>query len=77
VLANFAVLNSIKQLDSLSDKLALITYPSSQLFFSVLNVNLNLIFSRKLPEIFLLYLMGNGLAEKEKYKNHQMIVYLL
>lgn len=76
ILANFAVLNSIKRIEILSEKLALITHPGSHLVISVLNVKLNKIFSRDFPVIFRLYLTGNGLATIVKDEDHQMIVYL-
>jgi 2-polyprenyl-3-methyl-5-hydroxy-6-metoxy-1,4-benzoquinol methylase len=76
ILANFAVLNSIKRIEILSEKLALITHPGAHLIVSVLAVRLNKIFSRDFLVIFKLYLTGNGLATIVKDEDHQMIVYM-
>lgn len=76
ILANFAVFNSIKQLDVLSEKLALISDNDTRLIITVLDVTLKKILSRDFPSILNLYLRGNGLATKARDENHQMIVYL-
>jgi SAM-dependent methyltransferase len=75
ILANFAVLNSIKRIEILSEKLALISQDGAHLIVSVLNVK-SKIFSRNFPIIFNLYLKGNGLATKINDGDRQMIVYL-
>ena len=76
ILSNFAVLNSIKRIELLSEKIALITHPGSHMVISVLNFKLKKIFSRNFHVNFRLYLKGNGLATIVKEADHQMIVYL-
>jgi len=76
ILSNFAVLNSIKQLEELSEKFALISHQGTRLIITVLNVELKKILSRDFPSILNLYLRGNGLATKVQDGNHQMVVYL-
>ncbi len=76
ILANFAVFNSIKDLEELSAKLALISNKNCRLIVSVLNVNVKRIFSRDLPIILRLFLSGYGFATQIKDGNNKMIVYL-
>lgn len=75
VLSNFAVLNSIKNLETLSSKFALITHPGSQLIFSVLDTGIKNILSYNLPTVLMLYLSSNGFSTKVKFKDHEMVVY--
>lgn len=76
ILANFAVLNSIKDLEELSEKLALISNKNCRLIVSVLNVNFKRILSHDLSIILRLFLSGNGFATQIKDGNNKMIVYL-
>jgi len=76
ILANFAVLNSIKDLEELSAKFALISNKNCRVIVSVLNVNVNRILSRDLPIIIRLFLSGHGFATQIKDGNNKMIVYL-
>ena len=76
ILANFAVLNSIKDLEDLSAKLALISRKNCRFIVSVLNVNIKRIFSRDLSVILRLFLSGYGFATQIKEGNNKMIVYL-
>jgi SAM-dependent methyltransferase len=76
ILANFAVLNSIKDLEELSAKLALISSKNCKFIVSVLNVNIKRIFSGDLSVILRLFLSGYGFATQIKDGNNKMIVYL-
>lgn len=76
ILANFAVFNSIKQLEELSEKLALISHNGTRLITTVLHLKLKKILLHDFPSILNLYLRGNGLATKVQDGNHQMVVYL-
>jgi len=76
ILANFAVFNSIKQLEELAEKLALISHNGTPLITTVLNFKLKKILSRDFPAILTLYLKGNGLATTVQDGNYQMVVYL-
>ena len=76
ILANFAVINSIKDLEELSYKLALISNKNCKLIILVLNINFNRIISSNLPVIIKLLFKGYGFATEVKDENNQMIVYL-
>jgi SAM-dependent methyltransferase len=76
ILANFAVFNSIKDLEKLSAKLALITDKNCKLIILVLDVNVKRFFSRNLPVSIKLFLNGYGLATEIKDGNNRMVVYL-
>jgi SAM-dependent methyltransferase len=76
ILANFAVLNSIKQLEQLSEKLALVSKQNTRLIISVLDFKLKKIYSRDIFKIARLYFSGHGLVTKVKDNDCQMVVYL-
>jgi SAM-dependent methyltransferase len=75
VLSNFAVLNSIKNLNSLFEKLALITNENSPLIVIVLNVNVKY-FLRNFLKILESIIKGNGLSVSIKYGDTHLITYL-
>lgn len=64
ILSNFVVLNSINELEMLSKKLFLVTYPGSHFLFAVLNLNLRRFLSRNIPGIIISALNGDGLSIK-------------
>jgi len=76
ILANFAVFNSINELEKLSEKLALIANKNCRLIVSVLQVDLKKFFSRHFPFTIKLFLKGYGLATRIKDGENKMVVYL-
>lgn len=75
VLSNFAVLNSIKNMNALSEKLALISYENSPLIVIVLNVKLKYLI-RNCLHILKSILKGNGLTVDIKHGETILITYL-
>lgn len=64
ILSNFAVLNSINELEMLSKKLSLVTHSGSHFIFAVLNLNLRRFLSRNILGIIISVLYGDGLSIK-------------
>jgi ubiquinone/menaquinone biosynthesis C-methylase UbiE len=75
VLSNFAVLNSIKDLHALSEKLALVTNEDSHLIVVVLNVKAKYLI-RSGRKILKSLFKGNGLAVRIKYGEAYLTTYL-
>ncbi|MCH7974112.1 MAG: hypothetical protein IH949_09550 [Bacteroidetes bacterium] len=75
VLSNFAVLNSIKNMNALSEKLALITNENSPLIVIVLNVKVKYLLRHCLT-ILESIIKGNGLTVSIKHGETQLITYL-
>lgn len=76
ILANFAVFNSIRELEKLSEKLALVSKENCTLIVSVLQVDFRKFFSRQLPFTIKHSLQGYGLTTRIKDGNNEMVVYL-
>jgi len=75
VLSNFAVLNSIKDLVTLSEKLALITNENSSLIVIVLNVHVKYLF-RNFSKIIKSLIKGSGLTVEIKNGETHLTTYL-
>jgi len=75
VLSNFAVLNSIKELNTLAEKLALITGESSHLIVVVLNVKTKYLIRHSI-NILKSIIKGNGLTVNIKHENTYLTTYL-
>jgi SAM-dependent methyltransferase len=75
VLSNFAVLNSIKDLNALSEKLALITNENSHLIIVVLNVKAKYLIRHSI-NILKSIIKGNGLTVNIKHENTYLTTYL-